>query len=118
MKTFLATLILVLLTVTAAIAGTAALTWTPVTAWPTTETDTGYNIFYGTTSGNLSTVVSVKGGATGTYVITGIPDDGLTKYFAITTWQHWTESAKSAEVSKLFPIIPLILNPPTNLIVK
>jgi len=82
-------------------AGQAILSWDP----PATNTDgsaltdlAGYKIYYGTSSGNYSTVITV--GNVTTYTITGLTDN-ITYYFATTAYDSsGNESAFSNEVSK------------------
>lgn len=83
-----------------AIAGQAVLTWDP----PTTNMDGtpltdlgGYKAYWGTTSGNYGSVISV--GNVLTYTTTGLPDG--TYYFAVTAYDiAGNESDFSNEVSK------------------
>lgn len=72
------------ITISAA-AGTATLSWTA----PTQNTDgslltdlTGYTIYYGTSSTNLSNSISVNSPGTTSYTVTGLTS-GVTYYFAI-----------------------------------
>ena len=82
-------------------AGQAILSWDP----PTTNADcsaltdlAGYKIYYGTSSGNYSTVITV--GNVTTYTVTGLTDN-ITYYFATTAYDSsGNESAFSNEVSQ------------------
>ena len=84
------------------------LSWDP----PTENTDgtpvtdlAGYKIYYGTSSGNYTTVVDVKNVTT--FTITDLPE-GFTYYFAVTAYDiYGNESAFSDEVSKNIPSISL-----------
>jgi hypothetical protein len=88
--------------VTATSNGTATLTWTA----PTKNTDgsavtalSGYHIYYGTTPGSLSRSVTVTGGSTTSYEITGLASG--TWYFAVAAdAADGTESAPSNVGSK------------------
>ena len=83
--------------------GTATLTWMP----PTEYTDgsalsnlAGYKIYYGTSSGSYSNVITVNNVGTASYVIENIPA-GRTYYFVVTAFDaNGTESAYSNVVSK------------------
>lgn len=84
--------------------GSAVLTWSV----PTQNVDgsalsdlTGYKIYYGTSSGSLTSSVSVSGGATTTATITGLTT-GTTYYFAIASISSsGGESNKSNTASKV-----------------
>lgn len=86
----------------AAYAGQAILSWDPPTtnADGTTLTDlAGYKIYYGTSTGNYSTVITV--GNVTTYTVTGLTDN-ITYYFATTAYDtSGNESSFSNEVSKI-----------------
>ncbi len=87
------------LTVTA-VAGSATLTWNP----PTTNTDgtsltdlAGYKVYYGTSSGGYTSVITV--GNVTTYVIGNLAPG--TYYFAVTAYDSaGTESTYSNQASK------------------
>ncbi|MCC6544433.1 MAG: fibronectin type III domain-containing protein, partial [Nitrospirae bacterium] len=82
-------------------AGQAILTWDP----PTTNSDgspltdlAGYKVYYGTTSGNYSTVMDVSNVTS--YTVYGLFDN-TTYYFATTAYNTSSiESAYSGEVAK------------------
>src|SRR3972149_9105766 len=82
-------------------AGEAILTWDP----PTTNTDetpltdlAGYKVYYGTTSGNYTTVIDVGNVTTNT--VTNLTNN-VTYYFATTAYDtSGNESGYSNEVSK------------------
>ena len=101
-------------------AGQAILSWDP----PATNTDgsaltdlAGYKIYYGTSSGNYSTVITV--GNVTTYTITGLTDN-ITYYFATTAYDSsGNESTFSNEVSKIISATsditaPIISNATTS----
>lgn len=83
------------------LAGSAALSWTA----PTTNSDgtsltdlAGFKVYYGTTSGNYSTVINV--GNVTSYTVTGLTD-GVTYYFTGTAYNtSGVESDFTTEISK------------------
>lgn len=91
------------ITVSTAATGNATLTWTA----PTQREDgtaltaiSGYRIYYGRTSGSLTTSVNVSSGLT-TYVVENLAAG--TWFFAMTTLDSaGLESARTSEVSKSF----------------
>ena len=101
-------LLLLLLSISNAWAGTATLSWaaptTDVTGTPLTNL-AGYKVYYGTASATYTQVVDVgltSTPATPTYVVTNLAD-GNTFYFTVTAYSSSAnESGFSGEASKIF----------------
>jgi len=82
----------------------ATVSWTP----PALNTDgssavglTGYRIYYGTSPGNLSQSVSVSGGTTSSFAVSGLAAG--TYYFAVATLSSAGESSPSNAASRTVP---------------
>lgn len=67
--------------------------------WSTLSGASGYKLYYGTTSGNYTKFIDVKGGSTAGQIVSGL-NNGVTYYFAVTAYYSTgAESIYSSEKS-------------------